>query len=136
MALRNYSSPDGLLVIQGINISDYGESEPSLTIEDIKPRVQIKHGLGGGAAALEPVTVPKRVTVNLLPGSSQARTLVALMKAKTTIQASWTQLGTVEAELFVDGRILNRGPRGRISETPGSLSDEQFVLEFRDSTET
>lgn len=136
MAIHNYSSADGLLLIQGINITDWGESEPALTIEDVKPRTNFKHGLGGGRAALEPATTPKRVTIKLLTGSEQARSLVALMKAKTAIQGSWTQLGSVESEIFVDGRITNRGPRGRIAETSGGLSDEQFIIEFADSTET
>ena len=136
MAIRNYSSADGLLVINLINITEWGETDPALSIEDINPRTSMKYGLGGGAAALNPVAIRKRLTVNLLPGSAQARTLIALMKSKATIQAGWTQLGSVEAEALIDGRILSRGPRNRITEQAGSLSDEQFVIEFRDSTET
>lgn len=134
--LGNYSAADGLLTINGISISEYGESDPSITVEDVKPRTNLKYGLGGGATALDAVNTPKRLTVNLMPGSAQARSLVALMKAKTTIQATWTQLGSLEAEALIDGRIVNRGARGRISEQPSALSDEQFVIEFRDSTET
>lgn len=136
MPIRNYSSADGLLIINGTNITDWGQTQPGLSIEDVNPRVQMQYGLGGGAAAMDPVTLRKRVTINLLAGSDQARYAVALAKAKTTIQGSWTQLGSVEAEVFIDGRIVSRGPRGRIAETAGSLSDEQFVIEFRDSTET
>lgn len=134
--IRNYSSADGLLIINGTNITDWGETQPALTMEDIVPRAQMKRGLGGGAARLDPATIGKRITVNLLTGSSQARYLVGLMKSKVTIQASWAQLGSVEKESFVDGIIISRGPRGRIAENTGSLSDEQFVIEFRDSTET
>jgi len=135
MSIRDYSSADGLLIINGTNITDWGQTQPALSIEDINPRVQMQYGLGGGAAAMDPATQRKRVTINLLTGSDQARYLVALAKAKTTIQGSWTQLGSVEAEVFIDGRIVSRGPRGRIVENTGSLSDEQFVIEFRDSTE-
>ena len=136
MSLSNYSAADGLLTINGTSITDFGETSPSISIEDIKPRAQFKNGLGGQSAVLEPVTTPKRLTVNLLTGSDQARFLVGLMKSKITIQSSWTQLGSLEAEVLVDGRIMSRGPRGRIAEQSGSLSDEQFVIEFRDSTET
>ena len=134
--LHNYSTPDGLLVINGISITDWGETKPSMTSEDIKPRASLKYGMGGGAAVIDPVTTPKKLTINLMTGSTQARTMIALMKAKTTIQGGWTQLGSAESEFFIDGRIISRGARGRITDEAGSLSDEQFVFEFRDSTET
>ncbi len=136
MALRNYNAVDGLLLINGTNITDWGETQPAMTIEDINPRSVLKNGLGGGAAKLKPVTKKKRLTVNLLPGSDQARFLVALDNADATIQASFTQVGSAEAEVLIDGTIMQRGPRGRIAEQSGSLSDEQFIIEFRDSTET
>jgi len=136
MAISNYSSADGLLTINGTSINDWGETQPSVSIEDINPRVALKRGLGGNMAAMDPTTTPKRLTVNLLTGSPQARYLVGLLKSRVTIQATWTQMGTVETEVFIDGRITSRGPRGRIAEQTTSLSDEQFVIEFRDSTET
>ena len=136
MALSNYSAADGLLVINGINITDWGESDPSMTIEDLVDRATFKRGMGGAAAVIDPVALPKKLTINLLTGSSQARTMVALMKSKSTIQAAFTQMGSVESEGLIDGRITSRGPRGRIASSSGALSDEQFVIEFRDSTES
>lgn len=135
MSLPDYSANNGLLTINGIPITEWGETQPSLNVEDINPRVAMKYGVGGDAAALEPSTVRKRVTINLMPGSLQARALVQLVKAKTTIQATWAQVGSAELEVFIDGRCVGRGPRGRIAEQTASLSDEQFVFEFRDSTE-
>lgn len=134
--LQNYSAADGLLTINGTAITDFGETDPSVVIEDINPRAQLKRGLGAGAAAIHPVTIRKRLTINLMPGSPQARWLIGLSKAKTTLQATWTQMGTAEAEALIDGVIVSRGARGRIAEQSSALSDEQFVIEFRDSTET
>lgn len=134
--LGNYSAADGILTINGTVIDDFGESDPALTIEDVKDRTALKDGLGGNSVALDAVATPKQLTINLMPGSAQARYLVGLMKSKITIQATWNQSGTMEAEALVDGRILRRGPRARIAEQTGSLSDEQFVIKFRDSTET
>lgn len=136
MATKNFSSADGMLILNGVLISEYGESDPAITIEDINPRMQMKYGLGGGAAKLKPKALRKRLTVNMMPGSAQSRFLVGLGKADITIEGAWVQMGTEETEGFINGVLVSRGSRGRISETPGSLSDDQFVFEFRDSVET
>lgn len=135
MSISSFSPGDGLLILNGIEITEFGQTTSPITIEDVNPRTQMTYGLGGGALSMKPVTRRKRLTVNLLPGSAQSRSLVAMEKADVTIQGSWAQLGQIEAEVLVDGKIVSRGPRGRAGESTGSVTDDQFVIEFRDSSE-
>src|SRR5690625_7818346 len=97
MAISNYSSADGLLTINGTSINDWGETQPSVSIEDINPRVALKRGLGGNMAAMDPTTTPKRLNVNLLPGSPQTRSHVVLIKSRVYIHATLSHTGNATA---------------------------------------
>lgn len=135
MALQNYSAANGSFRLGTLLITEWG-GEPGLKVRDLKRRTNIKRGIGGGGAAMDAVTIPKEVTITLLPGSAQARSVIAMMKAKNPLFGAWTQLGSVEHEAFTNGRIVSRGDRDRIAESEASLSDEVFVIEFLNSTET
>lgn len=134
MAMFKYG-PDGAnLVIGGIPIDDFGDTDPAITIEEMEPRTQQKRGLGGAAVRFDNVTAPIRLTVNLMPGSDQARQLNALGRSGADITFTFAQSGTPEKWAGFDGVIENRGQEGRAGKS--TVSDTQFVLTFNDSEST
>lgn len=130
MALRNYGAGDTNLVINGIPLDEFGDTDPPITVEDIEAPSQLKRGIGGTSLRMDNQTQPKRLTVNLLPGSDQARQLEALIRSGVDIQFTLTVNGSPEKETGFDGVADNRGNRGRGGKS--SVSDEQFVFQFAD----
>lgn len=136
MAYKDYSISGSILTLNRVTIDQFGETDGAIEVDDIDPRSTIKRGIFGGGARLRPATRPKRMTIYLMPGCDQVRWLIAQDKAGVTIHGIWQQQGTLEKEVFVDGEIVSRGTRKRAARTDAGLSDEVFVIEFLDSTET
>ncbi|MEQ9832112.1 hypothetical protein [Pectobacterium versatile] len=134
MAMKRYGADGANLTLFGIPIDDFGDTDPPITIEDLEPRATLKRGIGKTSVRLDSQTRPKRVTVNLIPGSDQARQILAV--EKTSVDATFTffQTGTAETVMGFDGVLVNRGSMTRGGKT--SVSDEQFIFEFADSEET
>lgn len=133
MALVNYGAADGNLTIFGIPIDEFGDTDPAITIEDIENRSTLKRGLGGTSLRLDNVTRPKRLTVNLMPGSDQVRQILAVEKSGADATFYWSQNGTGEKVTGFDGVMITRGPLGRAGKS--TVTDEQFIFEFADSEE-
>lgn len=134
MAMNKYGAAGANLTVFGIPIDDFGDTDPAITIEDINPRAALKYGLGGTTLRLDSVTRPKRMTVNLMPGSEQARQIIAAEKSGADASATFQQSGSGEKVVMFDGILENRGQIGRAGKT--SVSDEQFTFIFGDSEET
>lgn len=134
MAMHRFGADGANLVVFGIPIDDFGDSDPAVTIEDIEQRSTLKRGIGRTSVRLDNQTRPKRLTFNLMPGSDQVRQILAAEKSGIDASFSFRQAGTVESVLGFDGVLVTRGSMGRAGKT--SVSDEQFVLEFADSEET
>lgn len=134
MALANYGAEGANLTVFGIPIDEFGDTDPAITIEDIEPRSTLKRGIGGTSLRLDNKTRPKRLTVHLMPGSVQARQLLAVEKTGTDATFTFRQSGTAEMVAGFDGIMTNRGSMGRGGKT--SVSDEVFTFEFADSEET
>lgn len=134
MAMLDYGQIGASLSLNGINIENYGDTDPPLTIEDIEPRATLKRGTGGKAVRLDNKTRAKRLTVHLMPGCDEVRQILALDKAHVDFNGAWRQAGTAEAVLLFDGILVNRGELGRAGKT--SASDETLIFEFNDSEET
>lgn len=134
--MLKYGNAYSHLSINGLDVteSDLGETDPPITIEDIEPRGTLKRGTGGGAVRIDNVTRAKRLTVNLLPGGTLVRQLIAIEKTGVDFEATWSQQDTNETIHCVEGIITNRGPLGRAGRT--TVTDEQFIFEFNDSEET
>lgn len=133
MALVKYGRDQSNLSINGIVIEEFGDTDPAVTIEDIDVRATLKRGVGRTSLRLDSATRPKRMTVNLMPGSDVVSQLLALEKTGADMTATFSITGGNEKVAMFDGVITNRGSMGRVGRT--SVSDESFILEFADSEE-
>ena len=134
MAMYRYGADGANLTVFGIPIDDFGDTDPAITIEDIEPRSTLKRGIGRNSVRLDNQTLPKRLTVNLMPGSDQARQILAADKSKAVATFSFRQTGTTEVLAGFDGVLTTRGSLGRAGKT--TVTDDQFIFEFSDSEET
>ncbi|MCR9028329.1 hypothetical protein NXA99_07250 [Citrobacter amalonaticus] len=134
MTMHRYGADGANLVVFGIPINNFGDTDPPITIEDIENRATLKRGIGGRAVRLDNQTRPKRLTINLLPGSDEVRQILAVEKSGVDATFSFSQSGTNERVVGFDGVLTTRGSMGRAGKT--TVSDEQFVFEFNDSEET
>lgn len=134
MTMHRYGADGANLVVFGIPINNFGDTDPPITIEDIENRATLKRGIGGRAVRLDNQTRPKRLTINLLPGSDEVRQILAVEKSGVDATFSFSQSGTNERVVGFDGVLTTRGSMGRAGKT--TASDEQFVFEFNDSEET
>lgn len=131
MAMFKYGADGANLVLFGIPVDEFGDTDPAVTISDVEQRSTLKRGIGGTSLRLDNVTRPVRVTVNLMPGSAQVRQILAAEKSGVDATFAFSQSGTDEKWAGFDGILVNRGDQGRAGKT--SVSDEQFVFEFADS---
>lgn len=132
--MDKYGSANSTLIINGIEIENFGDTDPPINISDEEDRATLKRGIGGRTLRLDNRTRPKRVTVNILPGSPESRQLIAVAKSGADFSAYFKQAGTDESETMFDGILIQRGDRGRGGKT--TVSDDQFVFLFGDSEET
>lgn len=133
MAMYRYGADGANLTVFGIPIDDFGDSDPAITIEDIEQRSTLKRGIGRTSVRLDNQTRPKRLTINLMPGSDQVRQILAAEKSGVDATFSFRQSGTVEMVAGFDGVLVTRGTMGRAGKS--SASDCSFVFEFADSEE-
>ncbi|MEQ4902876.1 hypothetical protein [Enterobacter hormaechei] len=134
MAMKNYGASHSDLIINGLPIDEFGDTDPPITIEDIDPRATLKRGIGKTSVRLDGPTRPKRLSVSLIPGCDQARQLLALEKSGVDFYFTYRQRGTDETVEAFDGVMTQRGGLGRGGKQ--SASDETFTFEFADSEET
>lgn len=134
MALKRYGADGANLTVFGIPIEEFGDTDPAITIEDIDPRSTLKRGIGGTSLRLDSKTRPKRLTINLMPGSAEVRQILAAEKSGVDATFTFSQTGTQEKVVGFDGVLVTRGSMGRAGKS--NVSDEQFIFEFADSEET
>lgn len=134
MAMNKYGADGANLTVFGIPLDEFGDSDPPITIEDIEQRSTLKRGLGGTSLRMDNATTPKRLTVNLMPGSAQVRQILAAARSGVDATFTFSQSGTNEKHAGFDGILVNRNQATRGGKT--TISDEQLVFEFADSEET
>lgn len=134
MTMKNYGASHADLIINGLPIDEFGDTDPPITIEDIDPRATLKRGIGKTSVRLDGPTRPKRLSVSLIPGCDQVRQLLALEKSGVDFFFTFRQRGTDETVEAFDGVMTQRGGMGRGGKQ--SASDETFTFEFADSEET
>lgn len=133
MTMHRYGADGSNLVVCGLPIDDFGDTDPAITIEDIEQRSTLKRGIGRTSVRLDSQTRPKRLTINLMPGSEQVRQLLAIEKSGVDATFSFRQTGTLETIIGFDGVLTNVGTIGRAGKT--SVSDSALTYEFSDSEE-
>ena len=134
MALKNYGPEGASLTVFGIPVEEFGDTDPPITFEDIEQRSTLKRGIGGTSVRMDNRTRPKRLTLSLMPGSDEARQIMAAEKSGVDATCTFRQQGTNEMITCFDGVLVNRNQVGRGGKT--TVTDEQFVFEFADSEET
>lgn len=80
MTMKRYGADGANLTVFGIPIDDFGYTEPPITIEDLESRATLKRGIGKTSVRLDSQTRPKRLTINLIPGSDQVLQILAVEK--------------------------------------------------------
>jgi len=134
MAMSKYGAAGSNLIVFGIPVDEFGDNDPAITIEDIEDRSTLKRGLGGTSLRMDNVTNPKRLTINLMPGSAQVRQILAAARSGADATFVFSQSGTSEKVAGFDGIFTQRGSMGRAGKT--NVSDEVLTFEFADSEET
>lgn len=127
MALNNFSTSNSVCTVNGREISDWGETATPYTDEPIDQRSNLRRGQGGNAVRLDRINPGRRVTLYLNPGSPDSAYMQGLYNSNANIEATWTQIGSLDAAVGAEGVIVNDGTRGRAGTT---ISDDQFIIEF------
>ena len=133
MSLKNFGPANLNLIIFGIPIDEFGDSDPAVSVEDMEQRSTLKRGIGGTSLRLDNRTRPKRLTLNIMPDSDQGRQILAAEKSGADATAVLTHTGATEKLALYDGVLVTRGTMGRGGKT--NITDDQFVFEFADSEE-
>lgn len=131
MSLNNFSTANSVLTINGRVISDFGENATPYNDEPIDAKSILRRGQGGNATRLDRINPGRRVTIYLNPGSPDSAYMQGLMNSNANIEATWTQIGTLDAAVGAEGIIVNDGARGRAGTT---ITDDQFIMEFNSWT--
>lgn len=129
--LNNFSTDGSVLVINGRQITDFGESDPPYNDEPIDPKSVLRRGLGGNAVRLNRKNPGRRVTVNLNPGSPDSAFMQGLFESQANITLSFSQIGTFDTAIGTEGVMVNDGARGRAGQT---ITDDQYIIEFNSWT--
>ena len=132
MSLNNFSTDLFSVTVNGRIISDWGETATPYTSQPIDPSSVIRRGQGSNAVALDRLNPGESVSLFLNPGSPDSSFLKGLQNSRATITMSTVQIGTLESSVGTEGRIVNKGPRGRGGMT---ITDDQYDFEFNTWTE-
>lgn len=132
MAINNFSTENTVVVVNGRQIQDWGETDPPISEAPIDPRAVLRRGLGGNAVRLDRLNPGRTVTLNINPGSADASYLQALFTSRANITYTRTNIGTLENAIGSEGVMVNDGTVGRGGVT---ITDKQFIIEFNSWTE-
>lgn len=132
MALNNFSTDQVVVVVNGREIKDWGETDPPISEAPIDQKSNLRRGLGGNATRLDRINPGRQVTLNLNPGSADSAFLQGLFLANETIVYGRTVIGSLEVAAGAEGVMVNDGNRGRGGVT---LTDDQFIIQFNNWTE-
>lgn len=127
MALQNFSTEQTVIIINGRQITDWGDTDPPYTDAPIDPKATLRRGLGGRGVRLDRINPGRTVTLNLNPGSPDSAFLHGLMLSKANITMGKMIIGTLEVATGDQGVIVNDGPSGRAGTT---ITDDQYTIEY------
>ncbi len=131
--MENLSTENNVFTVNGRIITQWGDSDPCVTISPIDPKSVLRRGQGGGAVRLDRENPGKTITLNLQPGSADSGFFMGLFNSNTNITISHVVIGTLEGGIYTEGVIVNVGDHSRIGQT---ITDDQYIIEFNSFNET
>lgn len=131
MSLQNFSTDLFVVTVNGRVIGDWGDTVTPCTDAPIDPKSQLRRGLGGNGIRLDRINPGREVNIFLNPGSPDSSYMQGLFNSNANITFSSTQIGTLEADVGIEGVIVNDGTKGRGGST---ISDNQFTMQFNNWT--
>ena len=126
MALYGVSTNNGVVIINGREITDWGVTDPPFNVEYIDALSSVVRGHGGNAYSSDRINPGIRVTLNIIPGSPDAVYLAALANTRTEISGTYTSLSAGELALWAEGKFVNSRALGRMG---ANANDSTFVAE-------
>lgn len=130
MALGNYTVANLVVVVHGRQIRNWGHSTTPFNHAPIDPKRSLVRGMGGGAIVTGRSNPGREVTLNILPGSPDAKFLNSLDQMGTiNITMTYSIIGTSEKAVAMEGVIVNDGTTSR-GGVDTAVTDEQFILQF------
>jgi len=133
MALSDFSTESAVVVINGREITDWGETATPYTSDPIDPKSLLRRGQGGRAVRMDRINPGRAIAVYLSPGSADSAYMQGLMNSKATITLGYTQIGSLEVEAASEGVITNDASKGRAGST---ITDDQYIMEFNIHNQT
>lgn len=127
MALANFSTERTVVTVNGVPITDWGETDPPYSESPLNPAGSLRQGLGGGGLRLDRINPGRTVTLNVNPGSANSAYLQGLFNSKANISLSKTIVGSLETAIGTEGMITNDGTVGRGGST---VTDDVYIFEF------
>lgn len=127
MALNNFSTENFVVVVNGRQITDWGEAATPFTDDPIDQASQLRRGQGGNAVRLDRKNPGRRVQLSLNPGSDDSKFLQGLYVSRANINLERTQIGTLDTAVGTEGVMINDGQVGRGGST---ITDDVFIIEF------
>ena len=127
MSIADYSNGNFALVINGRQITDFGDTASPFVDAPIDPKRALRRGQGGNAIKLERSNPGRMCTLYLNPGSPDSAYMQGLFNSGANISLSRFQVGTLESSIGTDGVIVNDAAMNRAGTT---ISDDQYIIEF------
>lgn len=127
MAINNFSIENGVHVVNGRQITDFGETATPVTHAPIDPKRGLRRGMGGNGCRTERKNPGRTLTLNMNPGGADSAYLQGLFNSGANITYAFTQLGTLEGVVATEGVFVNDGQTGRSGTT---ITDDQYIIEF------
>ncbi len=126
--MNNFSPSNTDFRINGRAITQWGTASPPLTIDLIDQSGNLIRGEGGDAVALYRDNPGYRVTVNVLPGTTDSAYLSGLYNSRADLTFSHTVISTFELAAGAEGIFTTIGSMGRAGTS--TVTDDQYVMEF------
>lgn len=133
MSYNNISTENLALSVNGRLITDFGETDPAFTIEDIDESSTLRRGQGGSAIRLDRINNGRQAVLNLNPAGDDSAFMMGLRNAKENITITYEFVGTGEAGVLSEGLISGVGTYGRAGQ---SITDDQYTMMFNLADET
>ncbi len=131
MSLSNFSTDLYVATVNGRVISDWGETATPVTDAPIDAKSQLRRGQGGNGIRLDRINPGREVNLFLNPGSPDSAFMQGLFNSNANITFSSTQIGTLEADVGIEGVIVNDASKGRAGST---ITDDQYLIQFNSWT--